>query len=242
MFLNRLSRDSRQFKSFKRKEEKQKYVIVRAVKFLLREFFKSRCRLLRPQLSAEEAALFDSRDSGFAGAAWCAARSNPRLRAAHDDALGLKRLPAANMRAAGSAGDRAEQASLHRPVLPILLRADCDKPKSSTRILPNFQEVSSRPCLIPRSANPRVKGRKIQINAKTLKLLFSSQQFADDVTNYLRHFFLLESQGALNLSRQRPRLRLQSAQLAQGRRQGPRFGHFPTTRGATGDQIAKNPF
>ena len=73
---------------------------------------------------------------------------------------------------------------------------DLNVPLKEFQISKESESSSTR--LIPRSAGPRAKSRAVQINSRTLRLLFSSMQFAEDVTNYLDHYFVLESRGRPN--------------------------------------------
>ena len=68
-FLNNLSTDSKTFKCFKRTEEFKKFIIIRAFKFLLKEYFKYQCQkilLIHKNIKLEFES-FDNPKSTFQG-------------------------------------------------------------------------------------------------------------------------------------------------------------------------------
>lgn len=67
LFLNRLSADSRSFESKKRREENKKYAMSRAVRFLMKQFFKAQCDSRSDSLGEDDSKVLGSADSSFSG-------------------------------------------------------------------------------------------------------------------------------------------------------------------------------
>ena len=185
---------------------------MRAVKFLFREFFRSRCGLLRARFSAEEAAVFRDPESSFAGEAVGVTPDYVVLMMRHSANSG-KRVCLERARWLVVRNKQA-YTDLFYGFYFSRISKQLNVPLEDFQILKKWPGPA---CITRRSSSPRVKTRKVRVNSKILKLLFSSERFCSDVVNYLNNYFVLECQSKLNRRSKSRRLPFVPAQLVESR-------------------------